>query len=203
MVWYWRRYLGKWGALIAGLLMVISPYMLYYGRYVRNESFVGFSGVVMLYAMLRHLEVGGKKYLFLLAGALALHFTAKETSFIYTAQALIYLAIYFIAQVTRRPGKMRKKIIAPLSLRSASPFCSRAWLLDMDFTRATQQHFRELKQPCQATPGATASPLAPPEAASVSPTLIIALAALIALVFAAVFLDSRIHMGTYSQRTFI
>jgi uncharacterized protein (TIGR03663 family) len=44
MVWYWRRYLGKWGALIAGFLLVISPYMLYYGRYVRNESFAGFSG---------------------------------------------------------------------------------------------------------------------------------------------------------------
>src|SRR3990172_335245 len=37
MVWYWRRYLGKWGAIVAGLLMVISPYMLYYGRYVRKN----------------------------------------------------------------------------------------------------------------------------------------------------------------------
>ena len=45
MVWYWRRYLGKWGALIAGFLLVISPFMLYYGRYVRNESYVGFSGI--------------------------------------------------------------------------------------------------------------------------------------------------------------
>ena len=105
MVWYWRRYLGKWGSLIAGFLLVISPYMLYYGRYVRNESFVGLSGILMLYAMLRHLEVGGKKYLLLLAGALCLHFTTKETSFIYTAEALIYLAVYFIVQVTRRPWK--------------------------------------------------------------------------------------------------
>lgn len=103
MVWYWRRYLGNWGALIAGFLLVISPYMLYYGRYVRNESFVGFSGIVMLYAMLRHLEMGGKKYLYILAAALALHFTSKETSFIYTAQALVFLAVYFIVQVTKRP----------------------------------------------------------------------------------------------------
>ncbi|HRJ75591.1 MAG TPA: TIGR03663 family protein, partial [Anaerolineales bacterium] len=102
MVWYWRRYLGNWGALIAGLLLVISPYMLYYGRYVRNESFVGFSGIVMLYAMLRHLEVGGKKYLYILAAALALHFTSKETSFIYTAQALLFLAFYFVVQVSKK-----------------------------------------------------------------------------------------------------
>lgn len=102
MVWYWRRYLGNWGALMAGLLLVISPYMLYYGRYVRNESFVGFSGIVMLYAILRHLEVGGKKYLYILAAALALHFTSKETSFIYTAQALLFLAFYFVIQVSKK-----------------------------------------------------------------------------------------------------
>ena len=60
MVWYWRRYLGRAGALIAGFLLVISPYMLYYGRYVRNESFVGLSGIVMLYVMLRYLESGEK-----------------------------------------------------------------------------------------------------------------------------------------------
>jgi predicted membrane-bound mannosyltransferase/DNA-binding beta-propeller fold protein YncE len=105
MIWYWRRYLGKWGALIAGALLVISPYMLYYGRYVRNESFVGFSGIVMLYAVLRHMEVGGKKYLYLFAAALALHFTSKETSYIYVAELLIYLAIYFFAKVTRNPWK--------------------------------------------------------------------------------------------------
>jgi predicted membrane-bound mannosyltransferase/DNA-binding beta-propeller fold protein YncE len=102
-MWYWRRYLGKWGSLVAALLMVISPYMLYYGRYVRNESFVAFSGVVMLYAMLRHLEVGGRKYLYILTAALALHFVSKETSYIYVAEALLFLAVYFIIQVTRRP----------------------------------------------------------------------------------------------------
>ena len=42
MVWYWRRYLGRAGAIIAGFLMVISPYMLFYGRYVRNEAYAGF-----------------------------------------------------------------------------------------------------------------------------------------------------------------
>ncbi len=103
MAWYWRRYLGRAGGLIAGFLLLISPYMLYYGRYVRNEAFVVFSGIVMLYAMLRYLETGERKYVYLLSAALVLHFTSKETAFLYTAQALLYLAIYFIARVTRRP----------------------------------------------------------------------------------------------------
>ena len=105
MVWYWRRYLGRTGALIAGFLLVISPFMLYYGRYVREDSYPIFSGILMLYAVLRHLESGGKKYLYILAFALLIHFAAKETSFIYTAQLLVYLAIYFIVQVSRTPWK--------------------------------------------------------------------------------------------------
>ena len=103
MVWYWRRYLGKWGMIAAGLLMVISPYMLYYGRYVRNESFVGFSGILLLYSILRYIEAGEKKYLYLVTLATLLHFTSKETAFIYTAQALLFLGVYFILRVTRQP----------------------------------------------------------------------------------------------------
>jgi uncharacterized protein (TIGR03663 family) len=105
MVWYWRVYLGKAGAIIAGLLMVISPYMLYYSRYVRNEAFAAFSGVVMLYATLRYLETAKHKYLYFFAAAMMLHFTSKETSYIYMAQMLVFLAVYFFARVTRRPWK--------------------------------------------------------------------------------------------------
>jgi uncharacterized protein (TIGR03663 family) len=101
MVWYWRRYLGTWGMIVAAFLMVISPYMLYYGRYVRNESFVAFSGVLLLYAILRYLESGEKRYLYLVTAATLLHFTTKETSFIYAAQALLFLGFLFLYRVTR------------------------------------------------------------------------------------------------------
>jgi predicted membrane-bound mannosyltransferase/DNA-binding beta-propeller fold protein YncE len=103
MVWYWRRYLGKWGALIAGILLVVSPYMLYYGRYVRNESYTGLAGILLLYSILRYLESGEKRYLFLATAGTLLHFLTKETAFIYTAQALLFLGFYFIWRVTRRP----------------------------------------------------------------------------------------------------
>jgi predicted membrane-bound mannosyltransferase/sugar lactone lactonase YvrE len=103
MVWYWRRYLGRTGALIAALLMVISPFMLFYGRYVREDVYTGLSGLLMLYSILRYLETGSGKYLFLLSGALIIHFADKETSFIYALQAFFFLAVYFVAQITRKP----------------------------------------------------------------------------------------------------
>ncbi len=101
-MWFYRRYLGRTGALIAALLLLISPYILYYGRYVRNEAFVAFFGVVFLYAILRYLETSAPRYLFILTAVSSLHFTTKETAFIYTAQALLFLAFYLVYRLTQR-----------------------------------------------------------------------------------------------------
>ena len=188
MVWYWRRYLGKWGALIAGFLLVISPYMLYYGRYVRNESFVGLSGIVMLYAMLRHLEVGGKKYLLLLSAALALHFLTKETSFIYTAQALLFLAIYFIAQVTRRPWENAEKDYRSFIIALAIAVLFAGLTVGYGLYARDTSTLTGTQTAMPSDPSATASPLAPSEAGSFSPTVILALIVFVALIVAAVFL---------------
>jgi predicted membrane-bound mannosyltransferase/sugar lactone lactonase YvrE len=191
MVWYWRRYLGNWGALIAGFLLVISPYMLYYGRYVRNESFVGFSGIVMLYAMLRHLEVGGKKYLYILAAALALHFTSKETSFIYTAQALVFLAVYFIVQVTKRPWQNAERdyraFIIALSMMILLAGAAVGYgLITHEENTLTGAETAVPVNPIN--PEESPSPLAPPEADSNPLVLILGTSAFLAFLAAAYFL---------------
>ena len=98
-LWFYRRYLGRIGTLIAAGLLLISPFMLYYARYVRNEALVGLLGVVTIWAILRYLETGKVRYTYWLIGATALHFTTKETSFIYTAQALVFLGLVFIYQM--------------------------------------------------------------------------------------------------------
>jgi predicted membrane-bound mannosyltransferase len=97
------RYLGKTGALLAGLFFLISPYMLFYGRYVRNESFVGLWGVLLLYGVLRYLDRGDRFSLFLVAAVTSLHFATKETAFIYTAQLLLFLAFLFADGLIRLP----------------------------------------------------------------------------------------------------
>ena len=100
--WYYRRYLGKAGALVAALLLTISPYMLYYGRYVRNEAFVALFGVINIWAILRYLETGRPRYIYWLTLAIVFHFTAKETSYIYAAQSLLFLGLYFVNQLSMR-----------------------------------------------------------------------------------------------------
>ena len=94
---FYRRYLGKIGGLLAGIFFMISPYMLFYSRYTRNEAFIMLFGVVMLYAVLQYLEDGKLRWLYLLTLSLTLHFCAKETAYIYAAEILVFiggLALY-------------------------------------------------------------------------------------------------------------
>ena len=101
-IFAWRRYLGRVGALIAGLLFMISPYILFYSRYTRNEVFIVFWGMVMLWLMLRYLEDGRHKWLYWLVFITAMHYADKATSFIFSAEALIFLALLFIGEVLRK-----------------------------------------------------------------------------------------------------
>lgn len=100
-----RRYLGRSGALVAGLLFVISPFMMFYGRYTRNEGFIELIGVVLLYGMLRYLEKGDRLGMFLVTISTVMHFVVKETAFIYTAQALIFLFFMFLIEVRRAENR--------------------------------------------------------------------------------------------------
>jgi predicted membrane-bound mannosyltransferase/sugar lactone lactonase YvrE len=102
MVWYWRRYIGNWGAIIAAVMLVASPYMLFYGRYTRNEAFVGLYAIIMLYAVLRYFETGLTKYLYLIAITIVFHLITKETSYIYAGELLIFLSGYLVVRVTER-----------------------------------------------------------------------------------------------------
>jgi predicted membrane-bound mannosyltransferase/sugar lactone lactonase YvrE len=102
-MWNYRRLLGRIGALIAAFLILISPYILFYSRYARNESFITLFAVITLWAVLRYLESGKKRYLYWFTFAIVMHFVSKETAYIYTAQALLFLAFYLVYQLSKNP----------------------------------------------------------------------------------------------------
>ncbi len=100
-----KRYLGKLGALIAGFLFTISPYISFYSRYTRNEIYIVFWGMALIWGVLRYLEMGHKRTLIFITIITALHFTDKATSYIFTAEILIFLAVIFAARVLTKPWK--------------------------------------------------------------------------------------------------
>lgn len=203
MVWYWRRYLGRTGALIAALLMVVSPYMLYYGRYVRNESFAGFAGILLLYGILRYMETGGKRYLWFVTLATLLHFTAKETAFIYAAQAAIFLAAYFIFQITKTPWEQNRSLfrtfIIALVIGSILVGAGVAW------TMVSQPHdtLSATETAAPANPGDMPSPFPQAEPTSPLPTLLMVAGVLVLLVAAVLyFFEAYVRNRIPRERSF-
>ena len=100
-----KKYLGRIGSLVAGFLFTISPYISYYSRYTRNEIYIVFWGMALLWGVLQYLERGEKRTLLFITVITALHFTDKATSYIFTAELLIFLAILLTAQVIKKPWK--------------------------------------------------------------------------------------------------
>ncbi len=98
---FFKRYLGRAGAIAAGIFLLASPYMLFYGRYARNEIFIVVWGLLTIYTILRYLEEGDFSMLYFFTAVNALHFTDKATSYIFAALELFFLAAFLIYRVTR------------------------------------------------------------------------------------------------------
>ena len=101
----YRRFLGRAGALVAGFMALISPYLLFYNRYTRNESYSVFWAASMLFAVLAYLQSGKARYLYLFTLITALHFTDKATSYIFALEILVFLTLFFIERLLRRTWK--------------------------------------------------------------------------------------------------
>ena len=104
-----RRYLGRTGAILAGLMFLISPIMLFYGRYARNEAYIVLWGLLTLYATLRYLEQGKAWTLLLFTAVNAIHFTDKATAYMFAGEMFIFLAAYFVNRMARREWPQANK----------------------------------------------------------------------------------------------
>ena len=103
-----RKYLGKVGSLVAGFLFTISPFISFYSRYTRNEIYIAFWGMALIWGVLHYLEYGRKRTMFFITLITALHFTDKATSYIFTAELLIFLALVFVTRILSKPWQSKR-----------------------------------------------------------------------------------------------
>ena len=102
--WTLRRWLGRVGALVVSFLFLISPSIMYYARYIRNESYVTVWVMLTLWAMLAYLRTRQTKWLYLFIAANILHFASKEVVFIYTAIFGSFLGLLALIEIARERG---------------------------------------------------------------------------------------------------
>ncbi len=110
--YFLRRWLGRWGALAASFLLLISPSITYYSRYIRHDIPTALWATLTFWAIFRYLEEGRDRHLYILAAALSLMFATKEVAFIYTAIFGLFLVGLLVVQALSRPWERRGAEIA-------------------------------------------------------------------------------------------
>lgn len=97
LVWpiYRLGYLGRRSALIAALFLAISPDMVYFSRFLRNDIFIAFFSLLIVVALLYYFEYGQRRYMLVAALAAGLGCCSKENMPI----ILLIFGVFLLAAV--------------------------------------------------------------------------------------------------------
>ena len=97
--YFLRDWIGKAGAIVASILLLISPYITYYSRYIRHDIYIIVAAVIVFIAIQYYLRRRKDKYLWWFAVGLGLMFATMETSYIYVAIFGSFLVLSLFAKV--------------------------------------------------------------------------------------------------------
>src|SRR5690606_6358224 len=80
-----RRWLGRAGALLASIMLLISPLIMYYNRYIRHDTPSIFFTLVMVYCVMMYLNGPlhlrrRARWLYIFAGAMLGNLGSKEVA---------------------------------------------------------------------------------------------------------------------------
>ncbi|NDJ75662.1 MAG: TIGR03663 family protein [Chloroflexi bacterium] len=106
----YRRWLGRVGAVLAAIMLLISPQLLYYSRYIRHDIPTIFFAMVMLYAIMQYIDGRPARrpaWLAVIAAALLLMLASKEVAFIYIALFGSFLTLYWLMRLLQDVGVAR------------------------------------------------------------------------------------------------
>ena len=81
-LWWFRGILGRRGALLAAVLLTISPSLLFHSRYIRNDIYVAFCSLLWALGLIRYIQTGLRRWLYLLAASMLAALISKENAFI-------------------------------------------------------------------------------------------------------------------------
>ncbi len=123
-----RRWLGGTGTVVTAVLLALSPSLLYFSRFARNDALVALWVLLLIVAVWRYREKGGLCWLALLATALALAFSTKETAYLTAAMLLLYLDVTLACTLLSRRGKRgRRRVLEAAALLPSAWLIAAGW----------------------------------------------------------------------------
>ncbi len=113
MAYFFRRYIGRRGALLAGVLLTVSPSLLFHSRYIRNDIYIALFTLIWIYGAFRYLDTRRARWLTMMVLGMALGFITKENHFIGGAILGAFFAALALWQSMGRPFFL---LLSPLLL---------------------------------------------------------------------------------------
>ncbi|MGD2039926.1 MAG: TIGR03663 family protein, partial [Anaerolineae bacterium] len=86
-----RRWLGRLGAVVASILLLISPSILYYSRYIRNDIYITVWTILLIAALFHFIRSRKPFWFYLGAAVLMLSLATKENAYIFGFIGLIFI----------------------------------------------------------------------------------------------------------------
>ena len=83
--YFLRDHIGRHGAIVAAVMLSLSPVLLYFSRFGRNDIIMMFWAVALFTLMWRYLHGGRRVHLYAGSAVLALMFATKETAYLLVA----------------------------------------------------------------------------------------------------------------------
>jgi uncharacterized protein (TIGR03663 family) len=86
-----RRWLGRLGAVITAILLLISPSFLYYSRYIRNDIYIAVWTILLIAALFHFVRTRKPGWFYLGAAVLMLSLATKENAYIFGYIGLLFI----------------------------------------------------------------------------------------------------------------
>ncbi len=109
---FFRRQLGRAGALVTSAALLISPSILYHARYIRQEAFILVWVTLTVLFVWRYIETRRAGWLIALTATLAFHATDKSTSFLTVAWIAAFAGVVALREFHAMRGRMRDALTA-------------------------------------------------------------------------------------------
>jgi predicted membrane-bound mannosyltransferase/DNA-binding beta-propeller fold protein YncE len=98
------RWLGRTGALIASVLILVSPLLLYHHRYIREDTPAIMATILMVWATFQYIDgpLGVRRkarWLYIFSAAFLWNMASKETAFMYVAIYGLFLTVFWVLRL--------------------------------------------------------------------------------------------------------
>jgi uncharacterized protein (TIGR03663 family) len=100
--WLMRDAIGRWGALFASFLLLISPGFLYYGRFIRHDIYTATASLLLVACVIRYIADRRPRWVYLGALALIWAYSNHEISYAMIAIIVSFLAAIVIWRLSPR-----------------------------------------------------------------------------------------------------